>query len=229
MLSSCLLRHKTPNCLRSPGAQHTLGLRAQQATSSAFATKRLLSAPLQICTKVFPVTSQISAIQLPNIWNPRWNNKMLCNTYSFSTRVRDRKRFGFILHLSAQYLRPENNSPCKSNYFGSLPLLPHFSIFKKVYAHVPQWFLLAWVICNYDYLLSPSFHPDVALEHQRTQTVWQVSPQTGKLNGSAANQGAPFPMGQWLKSSSGNKWSENPLWPERATYTSTGIFLVKFL
>lgn len=150
---------------------------------------------------------------------------MHCITYSFSTCVRDRKCFGFILHLSAQYLCPENNSPCKSNYFGSLPLLPHFSIFKKVYTHVPQWFLLAWVICNYDYLLSPSFHPDVALEHQRTQPVWQVSPQTGKLNGSAANQGAPFPTGQWLKSSSGNKWSENLLWPARAAYPLTGTCL----
>lgn len=139
---------------------------------------------------------------------------MHCNTYSFSIHVRDRKCFGFILHLSTQYLRPENNSPCKNNYFGSLPLLPHFSIFKKVYTHVPPWFLLAWAICNYDYLLSLSFHPDVVLQHQRTQNIWQVSPHTVKVNGLVANWLAPFPMGRWLKSNSANKWSKNLFWSD---------------
>lgn len=154
---------------------------------------------------------------------------MHCN-YSSSIHVRDRKCFGFILHVSTQYLCPENKSPCKNNYFGSLPFLPHFSIFKKVYTHVPQWFLLAWAICNYDYLLSLSFHPDVALQHQRTQTIWQVSPQKAiqkKLNGLAANWLAPFPMGQWLKSSSDNKWSQNLFWPD--SHSPMVRFLVKFL
>lgn len=151
---------------------------------------------------------------MPNIWKLRWKKLMHCNIYSFRMCVRDRKGLGFILLPYTHYLRPEKNSSHQNNYFGSLPLLPHFSIFKKVYTHVPQWFLLAWVIRNYDYLSSLSFHPDVALQHQRTQTIWQVSLQTAKRNGLAANRLAPFPVGWRLKSSSDNKWSESLFWPD---------------
>lgn len=130
---------------------------------------------------------------MPNIWKLRWKKFKHSKKHSFSMCVKDTKGFGFVFLLSTHYLCPENNSPHKNNYFGSLPLLPHFSIFKKVYTHVPQWFLLAQAKHNYNCLSCLSLHPDVALQHQRTQIVWQVFPQTVKQNGLAANWPAPSP------------------------------------
>lgn len=164
---------------------------------------------------VFPVTSQLSVEFKCQTFESSGEKTSCIATYILSECVLGTgKVWGSSSILIPIIYVQKKNSPQKNNYFGSLPLLPHFSIFKKVYTHVPQWFLLAWVIRNYDYLSSPSFHPDVALQHQRTQTIWQVSPQTAKRNGLAANRLAPFPMGWRLKSSSDNKWSESLLWPD---------------
>lgn len=215
LLSSCLLGHKTPNCLKSLTAQHThVKMHASVWTHDKLQPYRLLRRGYFQSMSLYRSTLKYFQLLLKSV-------RFSCQTFENPGEITSL----IVIHILSAYVLGTGNVLGSSSIFLPSIYIQKITALAKI---ITLALCRSYLTFQYSKRFTHMFLSDfywleryaimiTCFPFPSTQMLLystRQTSQTAKLNGLAANWLAPFPMGPWLKSSSDNKWSENLFWPD---------------